>query len=49
MSAERHDIVEKRWHNIHYHRLILRAVPAGARRGLDVGCGEGTLARELES
>ncbi|RBQ16742.1 class I SAM-dependent methyltransferase [Spongiactinospora rosea] len=38
----------KRWnHNIHYHPQILRAVPAGARRALDVGCGEGMLARGL--
>ena len=34
-------------HNIHYHPLILDAVPAGCQRGLDVGCGEGGLAREL--
>src|SRR5262245_66552344 len=34
-------------HNIHYHPLILGAVPAGCQRGLDVGCGEGRLAREL--
>lgn len=34
-------------HNIHYHRLILRSLPEGARDALDVGCGEGTLAREL--
>jgi SAM-dependent methyltransferase len=34
-------------HNIHYHPVILSAVPAGCRRGLDVGCGEGLLAREL--
>src|SRR5262249_58018471 len=34
-------------HNIHYHPLILGAVPAGCQRGLDVGCGEGVLAREL--
>jgi SAM-dependent methyltransferase len=34
-------------HNIHYHPLILGAVPAGCQRGLDVGCGEGGLAREL--
>ena len=36
-------------HNIHYHRVILGAVPAGCRRALDVGCGEGMLARELRS
>jgi SAM-dependent methyltransferase len=37
-----------RWnHNIHYHPLILAAVPAGCSRALDVGCGEGMLAREL--
>jgi len=34
-------------HNIHYHPLILGAVPAGCQQGLDVGCGEGGLAREL--
>ncbi|GAA5086999.1 SAM-dependent methyltransferase [Thermocatellispora tengchongensis] len=38
----------KRWnHNIHYHPRILRAIPDGARRALDVGCGEGMLARGL--
>jgi SAM-dependent methyltransferase len=37
-----------RWnHNTHYHPLVLDAVPAGARRALDVGCGEGQLTREL--
>jgi 2-polyprenyl-3-methyl-5-hydroxy-6-metoxy-1,4-benzoquinol methylase len=34
-------------HNVHYHRLILSAVPAGCQRALDIGCGEGTLARQL--
>jgi SAM-dependent methyltransferase len=34
-------------HNIHYRPLLLRAVPEGCERALDVGCGEGTLAREL--
>ncbi len=34
-----------RWsHNIHYHPLILSAVPAGCERALEVGCGEGILA-----
>ncbi|MQM24179.1 class I SAM-dependent methyltransferase [Glycomyces albidus] len=38
----------RRWnHNIHYFPRILGAVPATARRALDVGCGEGMLAREL--
>ena len=38
----------ERWnHNIHYHRLILAAVPPGCQRALDVGCGEGMLARQL--
>ena len=34
-------------HNIHYHSMLLRAVPANAQSILDVGCGEGTLTREL--
>jgi 2-polyprenyl-3-methyl-5-hydroxy-6-metoxy-1,4-benzoquinol methylase len=39
-----------RWnHNLHYHRVVLAAVPEGARRVLDVGCGEGLLARELRA
>ncbi|MFT4110972.1 class I SAM-dependent methyltransferase [Propionicimonas sp.] len=37
-----------RWnHNLHYHRLVLDAVPAGARTALDVGTGDGLLARDL--
>jgi 2-polyprenyl-3-methyl-5-hydroxy-6-metoxy-1,4-benzoquinol methylase len=34
-------------HNVHDHPLILDAIPRGARRALDVGCGAGGLAREL--
>jgi SAM-dependent methyltransferase len=38
----------RRWnHNTQYHPVILGAIPAGCRRSLDVGCGEGMLAREL--
>ncbi|WP_405470395.1 class I SAM-dependent methyltransferase [Streptomyces canus] len=34
-------------HNVHYHRLALDAVPDGCREALDVGCGDGLLARKL--
>jgi SAM-dependent methyltransferase len=34
-------------HNLHYHRVILAAIPAGCRRALDVGCGTGALTRSL--
>lgn len=37
-----------RWnHNLHYHRLVLDAVPDGAVSALDVGTGDGLLARDL--
>ncbi len=51
MTVRASDAVRRKpaiWnHNIHYHRLILGAVPHGGQRGLDVGCGEGMLARQL--
>ena len=34
-------------HNRWYRRLLLRQVPAGAQRVLDIGCGAGSLARVL--
>src|SRR5262245_21774497 len=33
--------------NIHYHDIVLGAVPAGCPRALDAGCGDGLLASEL--
>jgi 2-polyprenyl-3-methyl-5-hydroxy-6-metoxy-1,4-benzoquinol methylase len=38
----------ERWnHNIHYHPLLLSAVPVGAGRVLDIGCGDGQLTRQF--
>ena len=34
-------------HNIHYHDLLLRQIPAGAQKALDVGCGAGLFARRV--
>ncbi|RJQ77829.1 class I SAM-dependent methyltransferase [Pseudonocardiaceae bacterium YIM PH 21723] len=34
-------------HNAYYQRLLLREVPAGSDRVLDVGCGTGALASRL--
>ncbi|MFI2201556.1 class I SAM-dependent methyltransferase [Streptomyces sp. NPDC020192] len=34
-------------HNVHYHPAVLAAVPDGCRTALDVGCGDGLLARKL--
>ncbi|NUR87045.1 MAG: class I SAM-dependent methyltransferase [Nonomuraea sp.] len=34
-------------HNDHYHRLLLRQIPAHATTALDVGCGTGRFARVL--
>ena len=42
--------IDGRWnHNIHHHRLVLDSVPGGARTALDVGTGDGLLARDLAS
>ncbi len=34
-------------HNVHYQPIILSAVPPGCGAALDVGCGDGLLARRL--
>ncbi|MFJ2159997.1 class I SAM-dependent methyltransferase [Streptomyces sp. NPDC087856] len=34
-------------HNVHYHSVVVDAVPEGCRTALDVGCGDGLLARKL--
>lgn len=40
----------RRWnHNIHYHGIVLDAVPDGATSALDVGAGNGLLAADLRS
>ncbi|MFF3907491.1 class I SAM-dependent methyltransferase [Streptomyces sp. NPDC001848] len=36
-------------HNVHYHPAVLAAVPAGCGTALDVGCGDGLLARKLST
>ncbi|QEO10465.1 class I SAM-dependent methyltransferase [Protaetiibacter larvae] len=37
-----------RWnHNLHYHRVVLQAIPRDARSALDVGTGNGMLAAGL--
>ena len=33
--------------NIHYHSVLLKAIPKTAQRVLDVGCGDGILAAQL--
>ncbi|HZE31709.1 MAG TPA: class I SAM-dependent methyltransferase, partial [Actinoallomurus sp.] len=34
-------------HNVHYHPLLLGAVPRPCRKALDIGCGDGLLVRRL--
>ena len=44
-----HDVTEPWSHNVHYHSVILDAVPADCARALDVGCGQGALTRRLRT
>jgi 2-polyprenyl-3-methyl-5-hydroxy-6-metoxy-1,4-benzoquinol methylase len=38
----------RRWNsNLHAFEQLMKAIPDGAQRGLDVGCGEGETARRL--
>ena len=42
------DEAQEKWnHNSHFHPVVLRAIPDGAKRGLDVGCGIGLLTRQM--
>ena len=34
-------------HNIHYHPFLLKRIPPGAKRGLDVGCGAGLFSERV--
>ncbi|WP_406442477.1 class I SAM-dependent methyltransferase [Streptomyces sp. NBC_01613] len=34
-------------HNVHYHPAVLAALPDGCGTALDIGCGDGLLARKL--
>ena len=43
-----HAMALRPWnHNIHYYDLVLRLAGPGCQRALDVGCGQGLLARRL--
>lgn len=49
MSASHgdHPFAERWNHNTHYFPLLAAKIPAGARRIVDIGCGDGTMCRFL--
>ena len=48
MTYPDHMAQERLWNaNIHYHRILLDALPPATQRVLDVGCGNGLLATAL--
>lgn len=47
MTTRTHPFADRWNHNAHHYPRIAAAVPADARLVLDVGCGDGTLARYL--
>jgi ubiquinone/menaquinone biosynthesis C-methylase UbiE len=39
---------QDRWdHNVHYHRFLLKHIPASCEAALDIGCGTGEFSRLL--
>ena len=47
-GKSRVSISRRQWnYNIQYHYLVLRSVPIGCQRALDVGCGTGLVTRRL--
>lgn len=48
MTGPEQPVAPEPWsHNLHYHRVILDAVPRGCEKALDVGCGQGARTRQL--